>query len=575
MDINLQASRPPTPSYSYSIIWNTIYPIESPQPLPSTSSLAPLLQFNNVCFALVVEQLQLRDLVHLKLVGNSVLWHKIQLCTRVIAFTPDTGENRRVAPVLFLNPFRLINSFPYLETLLLHRVRWNSTYESTSPLLNLPSTLKTLLLSVVTTSIEIHISRGLGVDFISLCPHLESLSIFFGSELPLTEALSMDWLFRLPKTIRVLSAIRCFSDPGQALVLLNHPTSCVDIKHSKFILPMLEVLQLDSKLGIISSFPVLIPTLRVLGLVDSRDLALHQLLPSVPTLKEDAAPGLTSFYFQPSDRFFEHVLNSLPCCSYELEMNILSSQIFPLHMIQSTLRHLVLGGFFLDALQAQSLPQNLESLVLGNYDEAGLVAWLLKATRLKKLWMKRAWESPSLLANALPPSLEDLSCSLSGNDLNDHQRLFRALPKTLKILDFLAIGFWESAFILLPPSIEKLCLFSATYFSNTQYNQALLTSTLPLLKVLVVRAPPRTSNFRVEELKDIPKSLQYVQLSGMELSPKPIDEKEVKRLIQHVASHFPPGCVCDIPFYIGRTQVPRSIVQQCLPTTWLAIGVRL
>lgn len=518
----------------------------------------------------MVNLLDLRDLVHLKCAGDPLLWAKIQLSCRSVAFSPLSGGNRRIAPLILIDPFRVITGFSYLESLILDRLHWSSTQESESPLTRLPPTLQTLLISIVSSSDFVSLSTVFDVELASSFPRLKRLSVHLYHRIARKHMLGVAWLDTLPKTLRVLSAVCCMEHPTESLAYLNRSSSLDASNANGFILPMLEVLQLDSDLDEFSAIPELNPSIRVLRLVVKREFGTHELLPVVPIHESFGGGGLDDFRFETKVCVTTKQLQQLPRPAFRLALVAKADQNLLLPVcppLEPTLHFLELNGIVLPPNE-EDLPTALVSLSVSHFDENYLSKWLPKTSQLKRLSTSSGWISAERLAQALPPTLRELSCLLLSDDLHEHQTLFKALPKGFTKLEFLSVGFWEAGFALLPSSLQELHLYAATYFRQNDLNLDLIIRTTPSLRVLIARAPPKTSAFRGDSLKILPRSLTYCQLPGIELASSAISEEEQGKLIQQVTAQFPPDCLCDAPFQVGRSQVSPSVVSKYIERTW-------
>lgn len=570
MDCGLRPSSPSDSASRFQIIWHVPRTKESPpRPLPS-GTLAPILRCNNHCLAIVVNLLDLRDLTHLKCTGDPILWGKIQLSCRSVAFTPVSGGNRRIAPIILIDPFRTITGFSYIESLILDRLHWSAMPQVASPLTKLPPTLQTLLVSIVSSAEFVSLSTLFDIDLATRFPRLKRLSLHLYHRIARKHMLAVSWLDSLPKTLRLLSAVCCLEHPTESLAYLNQSRSNSASTANCFILPMLEVLQLDSDLDEFSPIPELNPSIRVLRLVVKREFGTHELLPTVPTHESFGGGGLDDFRYETKVCVTTKQLHLLPRPTFRLALVAKADQ--NLHLpscppLEPTLRYLELNGIVLPTNE-EDLPPTLESLSVSHFEESYLSKWLPKTSQLTRLSTSSGWISAERLAQALPPTLKELSCLLLSDDLHEHQTLFKALPKGFTKLEFLSVGFWEAGFALLPPSLLELHLYAATYFRSPDLNLDLVIRTTPALRVLIARAPPKTSAFRADTLKRLPRSLTYCQLPGIELASTPISEEEQGKMIQQVAAHLPPNCLCDTPFQVGRSQVLPSVVSKYIERTW-------
>lgn len=566
-------SKSPTPDQRYQYVWNAFPTTQLPPPGLSDAKLAPLLRFNNSCFSLVADLLGLRDLVHLKCVGCPLLWKKIEVSCRTVAFTPITGQNRRVAPIIFIDPFRVVTGFSHLETLLLDRLHWSSSYGADSPLKSLPPTLQTLLISVVSSGDFVSLSQIFDVGVASRFPLLQQLSIHLFHRIPRTQMLGVAWLDSLPDTLRVLSVVCCLEHPSDCLAYLNQGSLENNTSSNGRILPMLEVLQMDSDLDEFSPIPDLNPSIRVLRLVIRREFGTCELLPQAPISEPSYGGGLEDFRYETKVGVTTDQLAQLPRPTLRLALVVKGTQLsqFPAcPPLDPNLRFLELSGVNLP-IKEENMPHTLEALIASHFDEHFLSGWLKKTTRLKRLSTSSGWISVERLSAALPPTLKHLSCLLIVDGSREHQALFRSLPKGLEIFEFTAVGFWESAYASLPSSLLELHIYAVTFWGANGLAPELMLRTTPKLNVLIATAPGKTNSFKFTELKLVPACMKYMQLPGIMLSPTPVPEEELIKRIRAVSSLFPPSCICDIPFQVGRTPVAPSVLLKSVDCAWPAL----
>lgn len=521
---------------------------------------APITRLNNDCLHLVLSCISLRDLLLLYCTGNGPLWHNILNCTTIIAATPYARPFERVQfhPIP-IDPFPTLAGFRRLQTLLLPRISSCTSSLKLSPLVNLPPTLKTASFGFEKLNRPHAYHIFFDVDFSSITPQLSSLSIKGDGNTPCAFKLETRWIDLLPKSLCSLSLVACMSDPSDSLIYLLQPTLSTNNSQNSYVLPSLEALEVESPHCQAPTVPTMPSTLKLFRIVN-----LSSCEDRLAPMHEDLADmsGFCDFKIETNVVLPSDYLTNLPRPHRSLgfsDITISRRGVIMIPPLSKTLTTLALGSvpFF------PGLPTGLESLTVTLYLESELASWMKQAKALKRLQTLTAWIDTPTLVSALPSTLTELHCSVVHDMQHVQELVYRGLPRGLKHFEFHSVTLWDSCLSLLPPNLHYLHLFAAAYLHNGETFDFSRLASQKLIS-LTVQAPPRGKKWLIAECLELPKTLKYCQLSGIQVATANalLDEDTQSKRVSFLLDSIPSSCVCETTLYSGRVPVPSHLISK-------------
>lgn len=574
-------SRPQGP-IPYSIVWRSPCEHLAPQ---DTAGKA-LTSLGPDTLELLFEFIDFHDLTLLLCTGDSVLRSVAYQRTRSIRMTgPSFSFEDHEAPILPDEVFSMLSGFQLLTTLVLTPHYWNLPRTESSPLLNLPSSLRHLTISASQSEYPFY-SSFLIVPWASHFPTLETLRLFIRPRGSLEDAMPRLGYFvdveKFPKTLRILSlGLPLLHEKASLMKSLVYPIghrAATTVKNSNtaknwndawhaytpteraqfnYVLPQLEHLELPAE----GSFDYS-PELTTFELPDLAILPplLHTLIyicSDAPQRPIWDYPLQTAHTTDPNlidvPRHSSLTSLALPGPIPEEWMNIAPPTITSLRIPDVTLAQKVLpslssfhsSGSYQIPLDAPPVLKNVASMHLAI--DTVLMAYFRSVHA--PAGDEASSASYSLLPSTGLPYLKRLQeCSLEGPMSQDMlqwtlQDLERQ-PDSFKSLAEISLHVWEldtsTLLKAMPSSVTSLCIHS-----QMMQGSVTLQYLPPLLKKLSLAFYSELVLVDSGELVHLPQTLHYCRLPSIRL---PEATSNPKAEVSSILNALPRGCTFHIRF---------------------------
>jgi hypothetical protein len=529
--------------------------------------------------------------------------------TLKVAFSFPCGQIRDISPDMTINPFSVLSEFNRLEKVEIYRSKWSPNPNKPSPFLQLPATLKTLVLQWLwlATDRDNRTLFFMNINWNAQFPLLETLRIGsprYGAQVERESDHNDRWLATLPRHLRNLSLVYCVYDPVEAYRWVTQPVTLGEIPQELrlstesslltssvvYRYPILERLELSSKAMVsFNGAPeTLPPSIRGLKFTPVQFLTKYVALPP-PHIDDDAtlaASGLESLdlsfsYDAPSNHWWRLVeaqkglrhlrlTSSEPCPPETFSTHLLCLSILDI-------------DFTLTSEHFQALTPHLEVFKLRSESalHSALQTWLRRTTRLHTFYCSEKFHTNEFLAT-LPYTLTELKVGIAKHIVPD-------FPPSLRTL-ILTSSIDPQNLRTLPRSITHLemILPSLPFLERDQ-------EPVPMPAVPFGDLPPNLlflsipyGHVTIESIRDLPQTLVFIQLGErLELPPTPPQDRGfmkalsnmlfsrsngTEELIQSTMALFPPNALVDARFSrdlctIAR-YLPLKFTRYAFHSTW-------